>query len=295
MAVGIFSTSKVIVQGITGKEGSLHTHGCREYGTRIVAGVTPGKEGSMVDDIPVYDSVKKAVHLHGADSSLIFVPPVYAADAMLESIYAGLGIIICITEGIPVHDMMRVKRVADTYQVTIIGPNCPGIISPGAAKAGIMPASFFKKGTIGMISRSGTLLYEAADQIARAGLGISTALGIGGDPITGTNYRYWLDQFEHDPETEAVLIIGEIGGTQEETAADYIRTSITKPVSAFIAGRSAPSGKRMGHAGAIINGNRGTAESKEKAFQNAGVTVISYLNDIGRQVQKSIQSRSHHA
>ncbi|MBP7462358.1 MAG: succinate--CoA ligase subunit alpha [Candidatus Delongbacteria bacterium] len=295
MAVGIFSTSKVIVQGITGKEGSFHTHWCREYGTRIVAGVTPGKEGSMVDDIPVYDSVKKAVHLHGADSSLIFVPPVYASDAMLESIYAGLGTIICITEGIPVHDMMKVKRVADTYRATIIGPNCPGIISPGAAKAGIMPAAFFKKGTIGVISRSGTLLYEAADQIARAGMGISTALGIGGDPITGTNYRYWLDQFEHDPETEAVLIIGEIGGTQEETAADYIKTSITKPVSAFIAGHSAPIGKRMGHAGAIIQGNRGTAESKEQAFQSAGVTVINYLNDIGRMVQQSIRSRSSHA
>ena len=291
MSVGIFATSKIVVQGITGKEGSFHTEQCLKYGTRIVAGVTPGKEGEIFNRIPVYDSVRKARSIHDADTSIIFVPPVYASDAMLESIYAGIKTVICITEGIPVHDMMKVKRVADTYGTTIIGPNCPGIISPGSAKAGIMPASIFKKGTVGIISRSGTLLYEAADQVVKTGLGISTALGVGGDPITGTDYIYWLNQFEKDPETEAVLIIGEIGGTQEEKGAAHIKKHCSKPVTVFIAGHSAPPGKRMGHAGAIINGRRGTAESKETAFLDAGAKVVKYLSQIGSSVKESMMSR----
>jgi succinyl-CoA synthetase alpha subunit len=287
MAVGIFNTSKVIVQGITGKEGSLHTKLCSEYGTRIVAGVTPGKEGRTVHNIPVYNSVNKAKQLHNADISLIFVPPMGAADAILESVYAGIKEVVCITEGIPVHDMMKVKIVARTYGTVLIGPNCPGIITPGSAKAGIMPGHIFQKGTVGMLSRSGTLLYEAADQVVRAGLGVSTALGIGGDPITGTDYVYWLEQFQKDPETEAILLIGEIGGIKEEEAAEYIKQNLSKPVFAFIAGRTAPSGKRMGHAGAIISGNRGTVESKDKAFKEAGVTVIEYLSEIGSTISEN--------
>jgi len=289
MAVGLFATSKVIVQGITGKEGSLHAGLCLEYGTRIVGGVTPGKGGSVINGIPVFDSVRQAKLATDADVSLIFVPPLHAADAILEAIYGGIGFIICITEGVPVHDMMQVKRVADTYGVTLLGPNCPGIISPGSAKAGIMPGNIFKRGSIGVISRSGTLLYEAADQIVKAGLGISTALGVGGDPITGTNYLYWLNQLENDPETEAILIIGEIGGSQEEKAAEYIKAQIRKPVVAFIAGHSAPPGRRMGHAGAIVSGSSGTAHSKEEAFKSAGVAVIKYLSEIGKTVSNSIR------
>lgn len=287
MGVGIFNTSRVLVQGITGQEGSLHTKLCSEYGTRVVAGVTPGKEGKTVHHIPVYNSVSKARQIHNADTSLIFVPPLGAADAILESIYAGMKQVVCITEGIPVHDMMKVKRVAKTYGTVLIGPNCPGIITPGSAKAGIMPGHIFKKGTVGMLSRSGTLLYEAADQIVRADLGVSTALGIGGDPITGTDYIYWLEQFQNDPETEVILLIGEIGGIKEEEAAQYIKQNVTKPVFAFIAGRTAPSGKRMGHAGAIISGNRGTAESKDKAFREAGITVIEFLSEIGSTISKN--------
>ena len=284
MGVGIFNTSKVIVQGITGREGSLHTKLCIDYGTRIVAGVTPGKEGGSIHGIPVYNSVLRAKQLHGGDISLIFVPPLAAADAILESIYAGVKEVVCITEGIPVHDTLKVKRVADTYGTVVIGPNCPGIITPGSSKAGIMPGHIFAKGTVGMMSRSGTLLYEAADQVVKTGLGISTAVGIGGDPITGTDYVYWLKQFEADPETEAILLIGEIGGVKEEDAAAYIKEKIAKPVFAFISGRTAPSGKRMGHAGAIINGHMGTAESKIRAFEDAGVTVIQFLSEIGSTV-----------
>ena len=212
-------------------------------------------------------------------------PPIHGADALLEAIFAGIKNIVCITEGIPVQDMMKVKRIADTYGSVLLGPNCPGIISPEEAKAGIMPAHIFKKGSIGVISRSGTLLYEAADQIVQVGLGISTALGIGGDPITGTDYRFWLEAFENDIQTEAVLMIGEIGGTKEEDAAVFIKSRMTKPVIAFIAGRSAPSGKRMGHAGAIINGDKGTVASKERAFDKAGVEVIQSLSDIGGSVR----------
>jgi succinyl-CoA synthetase alpha subunit len=291
MAVGLFDISKVLVQGVTGTEGSLHTGLCREYGTAIVAGVTPGKEGTTVHGVPVYNSVRKAKEIHDADVSLIFVPPLAAADAMLESINAGIRTIVCITEGIPIHDMMKVKRVAATYGTVLIGPNCPGIISPGMAKAGIMPGHIFRKGKVGMISRSGTLLYEAADQVVRAGLGISTALGIGGDPITGTDYTYWLERFEGDPDTEMILLIGEIGGNKEEEAAAFVAEHVTKPVCAFIAGRTAPTGRRMGHAGAIISGNSGTVHSKEEAFREAGITVIRHLSQIGTTVAEVRQKK----
>lgn len=288
MSVGLFDTSRIVIQGITGKEGSFHAELCMEYGTNIVAGVSPGKGGSLFKNIPVYNTVAEAVEINKANTGLIFVPPIYAGDAILESVFAGIKNIICITEGIPVHDMIKVKRVVDTYNVILIGPNCPGIIVPGLAKAGIMPGHIFKKGSIGMISRSGTLLYEAADQIVKCGLGISAALGIGGDPIVGSDYMYWLDKFEKDTETEAIVIIGEIGGDMEERSADFIKKHVTKPVFAFIAGRSAPQGKRMGHAGAIIMGNTGTVESKDAAFADANIMVITSLAKIGETIHDTL-------
>lgn len=288
MSVGLTDTSRIVVQGITGKEGSLHAELCLDYGSNIVAGVSPGKGGTKFKNIPVYNTIAESVEINEANVSLIFVPSIYACDAILESVFAGIKTIICITEGIPVHDMIKVKRIVDTYKVTLIGPNCPGIIVPGLAKAGIMPGHIFKKGKIGMISRSGTLLYEAADQVVRSGLGISTALGIGGDPIVGTDYMYWLNQFEADSETAAIVLIGEIGGDMEERAAAYIKKNVKKPVFAFIAGRSAPQGKRMGHAGAIIMGNTGTVESKDAAFTDAGITVITQLAQIGKTIHDKL-------
>ncbi len=293
MAVGIYSVSKIVVQGITGKEGSFHAKLCKEYGGRIVAGVTPGRGGTEVEGIPVYDTVREAREKEGCDMSLIFVPPLFAADAILEAVFAGVETVVCITEGIPVHDMMKVKRVVDHYGTTLIGPNTPGIITPGSSKAGIMPGHIFEKGGVGMISRSGTLLYEAADQLVKSGLGISSALGIGGDPIVGTGYIHWLEKFENDPETEAVLLIGEIGGTGEEMAAEYIKNHMKKPVFAFISGRTAPKGKRMGHAGAIISGKMGTAESKDEAFQDAGVTVVQNLAKIGSTLASALRGGSN--
>lgn len=291
MSVGLSKESRVVIQGITGREGSLHATLCMEYGTNVVAGVTPGKGGQSFKNVPVYSTVTEAVEQSAANTSLIFVPPVYAGDAILESVFAGIKCIICISEGIPVHDMIRIKRIIDTYKVILIGPNCPGIIVPGVAKAGIMPGQIFKKGSIGMISRSGTLLYEAADQIVKSGLGISAALGIGGDPVVGSDYIYWLGQFEKDPDTEAVILIGEIGGDMEERTAAFVAEKIKKPVFAFIAGRSAPQGKRMGHAGAIITGNTGTVESKDKAFENARIAVIKHLEQIGITVFNSLQEK----
>lgn len=288
MSVGLFDTSRIVIQGITGKEGSFHAGLCMEYGTNVVAGVSPGKGGSLFKNTPVYNTVAEAAEINGANTGLIFVPPIYAGDAILESVFAGIKNIICITEGIPVHDMIKVKRVVDTYNVILIGPNCPGIIVPDLAKAGIMPGHIFKKGSIGMVSRSGTLLYEAADQIVKCGLGISAALGIGGDPIVGSDYMYWLDKFEKDTETEAIVIIGEIGGDMEERAATYVKKYITKPVFAFIAGRSAPQGKRMGHAGAIIMGNAGTVESKDAAFADANIMVITRLARIGKTIHDTL-------
>ncbi len=289
MSVGIFSTTKIIVQGITGKEGSFHAKMCKKYGSRIVAGVSPSKGNSKIENIPVYSTVSEAVAKHNPDMSLIFVPPLFASDAILEAISSGIKTIVCITEGIPVHDMMKIKKIAKLNNITLIGPNCPGIITPGSAKAGIMPGNIFKKGTIGMLSRSGTLLYEATDQIVKKGFGISTAIGIGGDPIIGSDFVDWLDKFEQDSETEAVVLIGEIGGDAEERAAKFIKTKMTKPVVAFIAGRTAPQGKRMGHAGAIISGNSGTVESKDKAFKEANVLVAKKLSEIGETLKKRLE------
>jgi succinyl-CoA synthetase alpha subunit len=293
MAVELFGTTRILVQGITGREGRLHAKLCAEYGARIVAGVTPGRGGESVDGVPVFDTVADAVAHRAPDMSLVFVPPNAAADAMLEAVFAGVRHIVCITEGVPVHDMIRVKRVATTYGATIIGPNCPGIITPGHAKAGIMPGQTFLPGHVGMVSRSGTLLYEAASQVCSHGLGISTAIGIGGDPIIGTDFIRWLKAFADDPETEAVVLIGEIGGAMEERTADFIReTAYSKPLVAFIAGQTAPEGRRMGHAGAIIMGRSGSACSKVNAFRAAGVTVVANLADIGTSVAALLEERN---
>lgn len=289
MSVGINKDTKIVVQGITGKEGSFHAKMCKEYGSQVVAGVTPGKGGQEVEGIPVYNTVREACLKHNSNLSLIFVGALFAKDAMLEAIDAGIKTVVCITEGIPVLDMMVVKKVAQSAGVVLIGPNTPGIISPNQCKAGIMPGHIFASGNIGMISRSGTLVYEASDQIIKSGLGLTTAVGIGGDPITGTDYIYWLEQFEKDNDTKAVVLIGEIGGTAEERAAVYIAENMSKPVFAFIAGRTAPKGKRMGHAGAIIMGNMGTVSSKDHAFEKAGVFVIKELSAIGDVIKQNLK------
>ncbi len=292
MAVCVYRTSRVLVQGITGKEGRYHAKACKEYGTKVVAGVTPGRGGQEVEGIPVFNTVEEAVRETHPNVSLIFVPPPFAADAILEAVGSGIKTVVCITEGIPIHDMVKVKSVIEKEGVTLIGPNCPGIISPGAAKIGIMPGHIFKRGSIGVMSRSGTLLYEVSDQITRAGLGQSTCLGIGGDPIVGTDYIYWLKLFEEDPETEAMMMIGEIGGNAEEKAAEFIKSgAITKPVFAFIAGRTAPPGRRMGHAGAIIMGKSGTAASKYQALREAGVHVIENPGIIGETIAQVLKEK----
>lgn len=289
MSAGINESTRVVVQGITGREGSFHTRQCILSGTNIVAGVSPGKGGEKFDgNIPVYNTVSQAVEEDRANTALVFVPAVYAGDAILESVFAGIKTVVCITEGIPFHAMLKVKRIANTFNTLLIGPNCPGIIVPGTGKLGIMPTQIFSKGHVGMISRSGTLLYEAADQVCRNGLGISTAVGIGGDPIIGSDFIYWLEQFEQDPNTHAIVMIGEIGGDMEERAASYAKAHITKPVFAFIAGRSAPEGKRMGHAGAIITGSAGTVTSKETAFEQANIMVIRNLALIGQTVSENL-------
>ncbi len=293
MAVCVYRTSRVLVQGITGKEGSFHAKACKDYGTKVVSGVTPGKGGQEVDGIPVFNTVEEAVKETHPNVSLIFVPPPFAADAILEAVGSGIKTIVCITEGIPVLDMVKVKRVIEKEGVTLIGPNCPGIITPGATKIGIMPGHIFSRGSVGIMSRSGTLLYETADQITKAGLGQSTCVGIGGDPIVGTDYIFWLKQFEEDPETEAMMIVGEIGGNAEEKAAEYIKSgAIKKPVFAFIAGRTAPPGRRMGHAGAIIMGKSGTAESKYQALREAGVHVIENPGYIGETIAKVLREKA---
>ncbi len=283
----IFNINKVIVQGITGREGSFHTKKCLEYGTNIVAGVVPGKGGQKFENkIPIYNTVDQAVKETNADTSLIFVPPKFAKDAILESAFAGIKTICCITEGIPVKDMLEVKRIIKNMNVTLIGPNCPGIMIPEVAKVGIMPAFIFKKGKIGIISRSGTLTYEVVNNLTNAGFGQSTVVGIGGDPIIGSNFVDILKKFKDDKDTFAVVLIGEIGGTMEELAAEYIKNEFNKPVVAYIAGKTAPKGKRMGHAGAIISGNKGTAESKVKALTNAGVKVVDSIYDIPKALQE---------
>ncbi len=289
MAVCVYRTSRVVVQGVTGKEGRYHALACRDYGTKVVAGVTPGKGGMDVEGIPVYNTMEEAVQNTHPNVSLIFVPPPFAADAILEAVGSGIKTIVCITEGIPVLDMVKVKRVIEKENVTLIGPNCPGIITPGATKIGIMPGHIFKRGSVGIISRSGTLLYETADQITKAGLGQSTCVGIGGDPIIGTDYIYWLEKFEQDPETEAVMMVGEIGGNAEEKAAEYVKNHMKKPVFAFIAGRTAPPGRRMGHAGAIIMGKSGTAEYKYEVLRASGVHTIENPGYIGETIYKTLK------
>lgn len=274
MAVLVDRNTRVLVQGITGSAGSFHARQMLEYGTQVVAGVTPGRGGQKVDDrVPVFDTVKQAVEATGADASMVMVPPLFAADAILEAADAGLRLCVVITEGIPVNDMVRVKRALAGNPMRVIGPNCPGIITPGQCKIGIMPGHIHRAGDVGVVSRSGTLTYEAVDQLTRLGRGQSTAIGIGGDPVNGTNFIDALTLFQADPETRAIIMIGEIGGTAEEEAAAFARDNVTKPIAAFIAGRTAPPGRRMGHAGAIISGGKGTATEKIAALRAAGIAV----------------------
>ena len=290
MAILVDENSKVVVQGITGKEGSFHARNCMEYGTNIVAGVTPGKGGTMFDDkVPVFDSVAEAVDATGADVSLLFVPPPFAKDAILEAADAGIRLAVVITEGIPVWDMMEVFTRVPKEKMRIIGPNCPGIISPERCKVGIMPAYIHKRGPVGVLSRSGTLTYEAVAQLTELGIGQSTCIGLGGDPLVGTSFIDGLKLFEEDEETKAVLLIGEIGGTAEEEAAEFIKEHVSKPVVAFVAGVTAPAGKRMGHAGAIITGGKGDARSKIEALAAAGVHIVTSPDEIGATVAKALQ------
>ncbi|WP_412063666.1 succinate--CoA ligase subunit alpha [Rubrivirga sp. IMCC45206] len=285
MSILIDSDTRLVVQGITGKEGSFHAEQMIEYGTNVVAGVTPGKGGSSHLDRPVYNSVAEAVEKEGANVSVIFVPPPFAADAILEAADAGVQTVVCITEGIPVKDMLPIKSFVDTRGVRLVGPNCPGLLTPGAnVKVGIMPTMIFKPGAVGVVSRSGTLTYEAVDQLTRAGLGQTTAIGIGGDPIIGTTHTDAIKLFNEDPETEAIVMIGEIGGSAEEEAAEYVRQHVQKPVFGFIAGRTAPPGRRMGHAGAIVSGGKGTAEAKLEAMRAAGITAVENLAELGQTV-----------
>jgi succinyl-CoA synthetase alpha subunit len=283
--------TKVVTQGITGATGQFHTRACREYGTQMVAGVTPGKGGSDFEGIPIFDTVAQAVAATGANASVIYVPPPFAADAIMEAADAGLALVVCITEGIPVLDMVRVKRYLESRPTRLIGPNCPGIITPGECKIGIMPGYIHKQGSIGVVSRSGTLTYEAVHQLTNLGLGQSTCLGIGGDPIIGTGFIDALRLFQDDPGTTGVVLIGEIGGAAEEQAAEFVRDHMTKPVVAFVAGQTAPPGKRMGHAGAIIAGGRGTAADKIKAFERAGIRVAKSPAELGSTMAAAMADR----
>ena len=282
MSILVDSHTKLIVQGITGREGLYHAKGCRDYGTQVVGGVTPGKGGSSIDGFDVFNTVNQAREGTGANTSLIFVPPHSAADAIIEAAAAGIELVVCITEGIPILDMVKVKQVLSSRPATrLVGPNCPGVISPGQAKVGIMPGRIHLPGHVGIISRSGTLAYEAVGQLTALGIGQSTCVGIGGDPINGTTFIDALALFEADPDTHALVLVGEIGGSAEEEAAEFIQAHVTKPVVAFIAGQSAPAGRRMGHAGAIISGGQGTAAEKMERLRAAGVTVVASPADIG--------------
>jgi len=286
MSIFVGNNTRLVVQGITGGEGKFHALACREYGTNVVAGCTPGKGGQDVEGIPVYNTMAEAVAKHDANTSLIFVPPAFAPDAIVEAADAGVELIVCITEGIPAMDMVPIKAYLRAKGVRMIGPNCPGVITPGEAKVGIMPGFVHKPGRIGVISRSGTLTYEVVHQLCESGFGQSTAIGIGGDAIPGTNFIDCLELFAKDPDTDAVVLIGEIGGTAEEEAAEWIAANLDKPVVSFIAGQTAPKGKRMGHAGAIISGGKGTAAEKMEALQKAGIHVVVSPADIGVTVEK---------
>ncbi len=286
MAVLVDKNTRLIVQGITGREGLFHAQGCRDYGTKVVGGVTPGKGGTTVDGFPVFNTVEDAMKETGANVSVIFVPPPFAADGILEATAAGMPLVICITEGIPTLDMVKVWEIVKNSKTRLIGPNCPGVISPGKAKVGIMPGRIHKEGSVGIVSKSGTLTYEAVYQLTQRGIGQSTAIGIGGDPIIGTTHIDALRLLNDDPETEAIIMIGEIGGSAEEAAAKFIQENVKKPVVGFIAGQTAPPGRRMGHAGAIISGGEGTAASKMQAMTDAGIHVVKSPAEIGETMAR---------
>lgn len=288
MSIWINKNTKVIVQGITGQAGSFHAKACKEYGAQVVGGVTPGKGGTFVDSIPVFNTVKEAVLETKADASLIFVPAPFATDAIFEAMSAGISLIVCITEGIPVLDMVKVKQALKGTNIRLIGPNCPGIITPGQCKMGIMPGSIHKKGNVGLVSRSGTLTYEAVDQLTKAGFGQTTCVGIGGDPVSGTSFIDCLESFEKDSATEAIVMIGEIGGQAEEEAAEFVQSNMKKRVVAFIAGQTAPEGKRMGHAGAIIAGGQGTAKEKVAKLEKSGVVIAKSPAEIAKTLSLTL-------
>ena len=288
MSILVDQNTRLIVQGFTGKEGTFHAQQAIQYGTKVVGGVTPGKGGTRHLDLPVFDTVARAVSATGANSSVIFVPPPFAADAIMEAADTGIALVVCITEGIPTLDMVRAWEFLEGKKTRLIGPNCPGIISPGRCKIGIMPAHIHMEGHVGVVSRSGTLTYEAVGQLTKLGIGQSTCIGIGGDPIIGTNFVDALTLFNQDPDTHAIIMIGEIGGNAEETAAEYIRSSVNKPVIGFIAGQTAPPGRRMGHAGAIISGGSGKASDKIQAMKNAGITVCASPAELGEKVQSRL-------
>ena len=290
MSILVNKNTRVIVQGLTGKEGTFHAKTCAEYGTKIVGGVTPGKGGTKHEGWPIFNTVQQAVDATGADASVIFVPPPFAADAIMEAADAEVELIVCITEGIPTLDMVRAWEFLQDRRSRLIGPNCPGIISPGKCKIGIMPGHIHKEGSVGIVSRSGTLTYEAVHQLTRRGIGQSTAIGIGGDPIIGTNFVDALELFEKDPQTEAIVMIGEIGGNAEETAAEFIKAHVRKPVVAFIAGQTAPPGRRMGHAGAIISGSSGTAAAKKEALEAVGIQVGMTPTEVAELVIAAAQN-----
>jgi succinyl-CoA synthetase alpha subunit len=292
MSLLVGPQTRLLVQGITGKEGTFHTRQAVAYGTKVVAGVTPGKGGSDLDGIPVFDTVHDAVRATGANASVIFVPPSFAADAILEAAAAAVPLVVCITEGIPVLDMVRVMGALRGSDTRLLGPNCPGVITPGSCKIGIMPGHIHRPGSVGVVSRSGTLTYEAVDQLTRLGIGQSTCVGIGGDPVNGTTFIDVLRLFESDPRTEAIVMIGEIGGSAEEEAAEFVRAHVRKPVVSFIAGQTAPPGRRMGHAGAIVSGGKGTAAEKMKALRSAGIHVVDTPAAIGETVRRTMEAKA---